>query len=180
MYALRKCLVGMAVLALLCGPASPVLAAAEDETVPIGPAVVSGYMYYPGGAEYGVIEYEDDWILMHDQESGDLQTDDPRLSGTLDMLSTKHQMRDGSGHRVLHGTATATNDRGSWVGTIRGYSPKPGLHEYLLELTGQDQYEGLSATLFFREDPDHTAKSLVSGIIYVGPQPPLPEPVPVE
>ena len=176
MYAWRMCLVGTAVLALLLGPVGPASAAAEDETVPDGAAVVSGYMYYPGGAEYGVIKYEDDWIVSHEQDRGDLQTDDPRLSGTLDMLSTNHQMRGGVAHVVFSGTATVTNDLGSWVGTLQGYSPKPGLHEYLVELTGEDGYEGLSATLFFREDPDHTYKSLISGIIYVGPQPPLPEP----
>ena len=87
-------------------------------------------------------------------------------------------MRGGSGHRVFSGTATVTNDRGAWVGTRRGYSPKPGLHEYLVELTGEDGYEGLRAMLFFREDPDHTGANLVSGIVYVGPQPPLPESVP--
>ena len=176
MRALRMLPALLVVLALLGGLHNTVVA--QDDGASVRPAIVSGYMHAPSSRWVGDFEFEDLWIVKHKETAADLQMDDPRLSGSLHLVGTYHQMA-GASHDIFTGAARVTNDLGSWTGSMRGYDPATGLREWVVELSGQGGHESLSALLFFKEDPGTLGSNVVSGIIYVGGQPPMPE-TPVE
>jgi hypothetical protein len=105
-----------------------------------------------------------------------LRTDDPRLSGTwATSQNYNHFTSDDVGGMTRHGIGRLTNEGGAWASEFRGFT-KPGErwetgNHYMVWLTGEGGYEGLSAMLLML--PTGSGAWNVDGVIAPGP---LPEP----
>ena len=104
-----------------------------------------------------------------------LTMDDERLSGSQRAVWNRFDYgMDGSS---VAGRLSIENDDGSWHGTYQGviFPHAPGAERYQAVLVGEDEYEGLSAVLYY--DPTNTDDTLaVDGLIFRGEIPDYPAP----
>jgi hypothetical protein len=79
---------------------------------------------------------------------GEVQADDPRISGTFTQLGN---IRLAGDIGVVVGTNRIENDQGAWVGTNTTYGGPLG-HEEWYVLAGEGAYEGLTAVFRYRSE----------------------------
>ena len=173
-------LVGALALALPAnqpeGSVGPAAAPAE----PAEMAPFSGTMRTLSIDDYGETVAHD-WgrALMDQQWTFEHDFDDERLNGMGRSRVNDHRIAGSSGGPKSF-TLYIENDGGSWVGTGRAYNGvNGGGWHHQTVLTGQGGYEGLTAILA----ADQSAQSSVlevSGVMFTGGLPPLPEAAPTE
>ena len=181
MRTLRPFLIGTVILTLLAGLGGTVAVQAAEAPTD-GSAVVEFTVPYGshGGipkpsVEEGRNAYRD-FIRRIDL----YDTGDARLNGRLRLLQNSDTLHDGRGS-VAVGTAVMDLDDAGWRGTFRGYG-KPGTSHSLIlvELRGEDAYEGLSAMLFLDRDETTITQGNngtydVEGLVFSGDLPPMPD-----
>jgi len=191
MRALRLSLVGTVILTLFAGLGVGVAAQDEDET-PTSTYVTGNYIDSFGTApEFSELDGVERMRMTSERV---VEWSDPRLPSKmatkLDLDSRLGVHPDGpvsSGVRAY--TYRLEGPTGAWTGTGRGFSTG-GFEFYpteeswlfsteLVELTGEGDYEGLSAILVLNTSWGDfvTATYTFEGYIFEGEPPPLPEPI---
>jgi hypothetical protein len=186
MRTLRLSLAGMVILALIGGLGGVVVAQDGDE-----PATTATYVTgqqtdareVAGGTYSGAdgIDRNRDAVFVDT-----IEWSDPRLpssmwiSENLDM----HALGDDREAWAWAGTIRLEDEVGAWTGLEYGMGEWVGdglaLRPRVMMLTGEGAYEGLSAMLQRRWDPDDpTYHATVEGYIFEDQLPPMPEPVTV-
>ena len=190
MRAIKTTTISILALGLLAGSAVGV--AAQDEAaadMPTGPATFSGTyeVQWPPVVELtetfvdGVEQYRDEVL------AGSLETTDPRLTGSvLQAQNTDVHNVSGRDQTVVPRSVNwrIENEGGAWTGQgyeLHGWgsdAPHDGVPfgVTVLMLTGEGDYEGLSAYLMvdistWSED----TLPIVDGAVFPGEAPPFPE-----
>ena len=103
-----------------------------------------------------------------------VEFDDARLSGTARMISNERQLEDGG--NVARGTISIANDGGTWSGRFESVTP-PGRGGALqaVELTGEGDYDGLSALLHYDLARPVGDPGMITGVIAPGAPPRYPD-----
>lgn len=113
-----------------------------------------------GFAEYAA----DDGTLLSEGEQWlmELATDDPRLSGTFQIVW--NMATHDNVFNVVTARGRIDNEHGSWIGTERGYDHPAHGWQWQGQYGGQGAYEGLTTLLFWQGDDVH-------GIVFPGEMP---------
>jgi hypothetical protein len=122
--------------------------------------------------DWGIARMDQQWTFEYD-------LDDERLNGMGRSRVNNHQITGSNGGPKSY-TLYIENDGGSWVGTGRAYNGvNGGGWHHQMVLTGQGAYEGLAAIL---SADQHSMSSVleVSGVVFTGGLPALPEPAPTD
>ena len=153
MRTLRLSLVGTAILALLGGVGSAVVAQdkAEDDGVPSAVHAI-GALAMDELIEQGDVQYTPDGV-RHLRRLVATQTEDwsdPRLSGISTLVYNEDEYPEFMGTKW--GTSSLENDGGAWRGTYLGFQlPRdegPDIPVYLSTMVGEGGYTGLSALCY--------------------------------
>lgn len=109
------------------------------------------------------------------EREGRLDSDDPRLSGTIDLVVDERRFGEAGETSVGRGRLSIENAAGAWEGALVSAQP-PGRQGALMqaELTGSSGYAGLSAMLRMDLGREWGDTDMVVGIVYPGSPPAQP------
>ena len=175
MRGLRLAMAGTIILALLEGMVAVTLAETESSAQGSAEsAPLSFTLPYASPIDSGTVESLEGRIRYLDNAYRmPVEANDPRLSGELWSIHSWDTYRDSQGS-VIVGRAGIDNETGAWQGTFHGYATPPSERIYYqMDLSGEGDYEGLSAMLFII---DNGTSFDVEGMVFSGELPPLPEP----
>jgi hypothetical protein len=97
------------------------------------------------------------WTIVDGSDDGvTIEASDTRASGDLVPTGDRFLYTGGQGYALAlsDGTASLTNEGGTWTGTNEAINAEKFLDPqvdrgiWIVEMTGEDAYEGLSLTLF--------------------------------
>ena len=147
--------------------------AVVDEAL-MQPAVVEGSMARQPQVDVALepFEWPDGSLSQGRHQEGDrLETDDPRLSGlvVMDLYSVFQGGPTGSG--MFWGQQRVENEDGTWQGSITGAGTPFGRMDMHSTLTGEGDYEGLFAVVYYTANG--TMPATVHGAILAGEPPPI-------
>jgi hypothetical protein len=171
----------VAVLLIGCTPAaspapsqSPSAATSPDLSAG-SPRLVTGQLLWDasGGEFKETVEVEGGVRQRVRARTARSQMSDERLTGTVTVTDNADRFKAGDTlvGDVLWGTIAIKNEKGTWAGTLTGTSDDSadGRGVTYIELVGAGAYEGLSAVVFEREEPESLDWN---GVIFAGDHPP--------
>ena len=186
MRTLRSSMVATLMVALLAGFSSVVAAQADDDgsvsvTHVTGQQTDAREVGFGGYAEVGGVTQGRDLVY-----EDTLEWSDPRLPSAMWITENldMHDLGDGREAWFWVGSIRLEDEQGAWAGEEYGMGEftgdRPILQPRIMMLRGEGAYEGLTAVLQRRWDPeDVTYHAAVDGYIFEGDLPPMPAPTTV-
>lgn len=168
-------------LALVTAPLSDLTSEPDAEAPAVDPARYGGvegtFRLLAGGGSgdytitaWGAETHGATWM-------GDLDVDDPRLSGSSQGTFNSVFYNGGPERGISSGSVVITTPGGTWQGTSVGYE-HPATQELLvqMQLAGAGAHDGLSALLSLSQDGAGSLTYRARGVIFPGTLPEYPQP----